>query len=91
MSDKLKEEKAIFEMKVKAVKAALADFIKTPGGKNWIRNIADSSMIMSEQVFTGNSHTFYNLGMRSIGLSILRDAKDADPDAYAEIIKELDL
>jgi len=91
MNDKLKQDKKDFDLKEGAIKEALADFIKTPGGKNWIRNIVNNSLIFDTGIFTGNSSTFYNLGMRDIGLSILRNAKDADPDAYAEIIKELEL
>ncbi len=91
MNDKVKDDKVIFDLKEKAIKAALSDFIKTPGGKNWIRNIANQGLVLSQAIFTGNSHTFHLLGKRDVALSILRDAKDANPDAYAEIIKEIEL
>lgn len=38
--------------------------------------------------FTGNSTTFYNEGMRNIGLKLLADIEEAMPEAYLLMIKE---
>lgn len=38
--------------------------------------------------FTGNSTTFFNEGMRNIGLQMLADITEADADSYAKMAKE---
>ena len=38
--------------------------------------------------FTGNSDTFYNEGMRNIGLMILADIQESDAEAYLKMLKE---
>lgn len=38
--------------------------------------------------FTGNSQTFFNEGMRSVGLKILADITEGSPDLYQTMIKE---
>ena len=38
--------------------------------------------------FTGNSHTFYAEGKRSVGLDILAMLEDADPRAYINMQHE---
>lgn len=41
-----------------------------------------------EVSFTGNSTTFFNEGMRNIGLKILSDINEADPGAYNKMLSE---
>ena len=38
--------------------------------------------------FTGNSTTFFNEGMRQVGLKLLGDLAKADPTAYLKIVEE---
>jgi hypothetical protein len=38
--------------------------------------------------FTGNSTTFFNEGERNIGLKILAEIGEADPDAISKMMKE---
>lgn len=38
--------------------------------------------------FTGNSTTFFNEGMRNLGLMILQEIHEVCPDQYAEMVKE---
>jgi len=38
--------------------------------------------------FTGNSHTFFNEGERNIGLKLLADVNEADPESYLKMMKE---
>ena len=38
--------------------------------------------------FTGNSQTFFNEGLRNVGLKMLSDLNDADPNAYVKIMNE---
>lgn len=37
---------------------------------------------------TGNSQTFFNEGMRNIGLKLLADLNEADPGAYIKMMNE---
>jgi len=41
-----------------------------------------------EQSFTGNSTTFFNEGRRSIGLLILADIMEANPESYLQMMME---
>lgn len=79
------------KMIMKAEKEDLAKFLNTVGGKSWIRNIARRNMVLAQGMFTGNSTTFYNEGKRDVALAILKDAQEADPEAYASIIKGIQL
>ena len=36
--------------------------------------------------FTGNSHTFFNEGKRTVGLEIIDLLNQADPSAYANLL-----
>jgi hypothetical protein len=38
--------------------------------------------------FTGNSTTFYNEGMRNVGLMLIADVNDLTPEAYLKMIEE---
>jgi hypothetical protein len=38
--------------------------------------------------FTGNSTTFYNEGMRNIGLMLIADVNELTPEAYLKMIEE---
>lgn len=43
---------------------------------------------MFETSFTGNSTTFFNEGMRQVGLTVLMQVISVNPDAYVTMIKE---
>lgn len=72
-----------------AVREDFADFVATFGGQIWLRNLINNSGVMSPELFTGNSSTFYRIGMRDVGLSILKEVQEANPDAYAQIMKDI--
>lgn len=38
--------------------------------------------------FTGSSQTFFNEGQRNVGLMLLADLNEAQPDAYVTMMKE---
>lgn len=38
--------------------------------------------------FTGNSHTFFMEGRRDVGLRLLADVNEADPEAYFRMLSE---
>lgn len=41
-----------------------------------------------ESSFTGNSTTFFKEGERNVGLRLMADINDSNPDAYVSMIKE---
>lgn len=41
-----------------------------------------------ESSFTGNNTTFFNEGMRNIGLMLLKDVNEIDPQAYLKMLEE---
>lgn len=79
------------KLSIEAIKLDLAKFVRTKGGKIWVRNLARNAKIFSQGIFTGNSTTFYQEGKRDMVLSILRDVQEADPDAYRAIIEGIKL
>lgn len=38
--------------------------------------------------FTGNNTTFFNEGMRNVGLELLKDVNELSPEAYLKMIQE---
>ena len=60
--------------------------LKTNEGKRFFRRMFASGKIESTAVFTGNSGTFYNLGLRDVVLKHWNDVKEADSAAFVEII-----
>lgn len=41
-----------------------------------------------ETSFTGNSETFFNEGMRAVGLTLIRDVADNAPKQYLQMISD---
>lgn len=56
------------------------------GRRFYWRLLADCGVFKSSM--TGNSQTFFNEGMRNIGLKLLADLNDVEPDAYVLMLKE---
>lgn len=59
----------------------------TPEGRRFFRRMFGMGHI-EQDVFTGNSATFYNLGMRQFALKYWNDLKEADLDAFTAVITE---
>lgn len=58
-----------------------------PQGRKLIWAVLELCDIYSD-VFTGNSHTFYREGKRSVGLEFLAMLEEADPTIYPSLIME---
>lgn len=63
----------------------LRQIAATPEGKRFFKRMFDRGD-MEVECFTGNSMTFYNLGVRSVTLRHWNDLKEADKAAFIEII-----
>jgi len=56
-------------------------------GRRFVWRLLEFSGIYKTS-FTGNSHTFFNEGMRNIGLSIMTDINEACPEQLITMMKE---
>lgn len=61
------------------------ELLKHRYGKEVIWHLLSFCDIYSD-TFTGNSHTFYLEGKRSVGLQFLQLLEEADPTAYARLL-----
>lgn len=59
--------------------------LQTPEGKRFFRRMFNNGH-MELEAFTGNSGTFYNLGVRAATQKHWNDVKEADPAAFVKII-----
>lgn len=81
---KAEDEKALDdEAKLEALRASL----KTYGGRKWAWDMLIDCHFF-RVVFTGNSTTFFNDGMRAVGLQLFNDIMKADPGAFATMLRE---
>ena len=62
------------------------NILTTPYGRRWVWRVMTDCGIFKTS-FTGNSTTFFNEGRRDIGLRILADVMEANPDAYLKMAK----
>lgn len=61
--------------------------LSTPQGRRFIWKFLTTAGIFQSS-FTGNSTTFFNEGKRDIGLKLLAEVTEANPDAYTLMMKE---
>lgn len=74
------------EDEVADVKALL----KLPEGRRFFwRYLSECSVFKTS--FTGNSQTFFNEGERNVGLKLMADINEADPEAYIVMLREAKL
>jgi hypothetical protein len=66
---------------------AMGFVMGTPAGRKLMWWLLDDAGIY-KSTFTGNSTTFYNEGMRNMGLKILHRINDICPDQYPVMVKE---
>lgn len=78
-----KKEKFKNEEHLRDVKALL----ETRSGRKVLWHYMEQCKVYG-QCMTGNSWTFFNEGQRSVGLKILSDVTEANPEAYLTMMKE---
>lgn len=65
----------------------LRHILASPQGRRFYwRKLSDCGVFKTS--FTGNSTTFFNEGMRNVGLGMMTDLMDADPQAYITMMNE---
>lgn len=67
--------------------ADMAAVLQTKEGRRFVWRLLDAAGVF-RTVMTGNSWTFFNDGMRSLGLSVYTDLMDACPDRLKEMWNE---
>lgn len=83
----LKEAKSKEERLQLQLENDLKTVLSTVEGRRFYWNLLCDCGIFKES-FTGNSHTFYNEGKRSVGLLHLANVNDICPEAYTLMLKE---
>lgn len=61
--------------------------LELPSGRRFIWRQLEVCGIYKTSM-TGNSSTFYNEGMRAVGLALLADIMEAAPESYLQMMKE---
>jgi hypothetical protein len=65
----------------------LNKIVQTEEGRRWIYSILERCHIF-HPVMTGNSYTFFNDGMRQIGLMIIEELSHVDPELFGKMHAE---
>jgi hypothetical protein len=61
--------------------------VQTPEGRRYVWRLLSATGVFRTS-FTGNSTTFFNEGMRNIGLMIMADLNEACPERYQQMMNE---
>ena len=65
----------------------IAFVLSTPQGRRFYWRLLTRCGIFRSS-YTGDNQTFYNEGERNIGLLLMAELNEADPDAYLKMLKE---
>ena len=65
----------------------LAEIVSTEPGRRWVFSIIERCHIF-HPVMTGNSYTFFNDGMRQVGLMIVSELAGVDRDLFGKMFAE---
>lgn len=93
MSYNAADPKQVKEAKVsekEARKQELQDInaiLTTVGGRRFFYRYLVACHVF-ETSMTGSAYTYFNEGERNVGLRLMADLNDANPEAYSQIIRE---
>lgn len=65
----------------------LAELLNLPAGRRYLWRVLEETGVY-KQSFTGSSETFFLEGHRKIGLWVLAEIMEINPDSYLLMIKE---
>lgn len=65
----------------------LSTIVQTEEGRRWIYSVIERCHIF-HPVMTGNSYTFFNDGMRQVGLLIVEELSCVDPELFGRMHAE---
>ena len=67
--------------------ADLQAVLNTDAGRRLLWRILDRSKLLAQDLFTGNSYTYYNLGKRDDGLWLYYEIMEAAPQAFISMMQ----
>jgi len=67
--------------------ADLEAVMETPQGRRVLWRILDESKFLAENMFTGNSTTFFNLGQHKIGVWLYKEIMAANPKQFLSMME----
>lgn len=67
----------------------LKRLLDLPEGRRFMRRLMGFCRVF-ETSMTGNSQTFFNEGMRNVGLMVIREIAEASPEALLEVFQQGD-
>jgi hypothetical protein len=76
-------EKIVNDMRLRD----LGSIVETEAGRRWVYSIIERCHIF-HPVMTGNSYTFFNDGMRQVGLMIVDELSNVDPELFGKMHAE---
>jgi len=65
----------------------LSDVLQTPYGRRFVWRYLEKCGVYRSS-YTGNSETFFREGERNIGLQLVTDIMDANPEMYLKLVRE---
>ncbi len=65
----------------------LAHVLKSEEGRRWVYGLLERCHVF-HTVMTGNSYTFFNEGMRQIGLMLIDEMSQVGPKVYGDLHAE---
>ena len=68
--------------------AGFKDLMATPQGRGWVWSLLEECGMFRTSFDPSNSRTFFNEGMRNIGLRVMADVHRLTPDQYMVMVKE---
>lgn len=83
LKKKEKQEEYLAKQEIDDIKHVLG----SPGGRRFIWKYLSFAGVFQTS-FTGNSQTFFNEGKRTVGLKLIDDITEANPDALTQMMKE---
>ena len=78
------KEKLLHDNKIRDLKSVLA----SESGRRFVWDLLSRCGIYTSSADASGSWTYYKEGRRSIGLGVLADIIEADPDSYLKMMKE---
>ncbi len=65
----------------------LKKILSSEEGRRWVYGLLEKCYVF-HTVMTGNSYTFFNEGMRQVGLMIMDEISHVGPDTYSNMHQE---
>lgn len=86
------EAEALSKQRIEERKFVTAGILKTPQGREWLFRTMKDTGLFDDRVLTDSDYANgFRAGMMEMGLGMLRMLCKADPNLFAQMIKENDI